>query len=758
MNFNVIYRLSFSLMLVFATLVLNYEAPDNPFWLAFPVAVSCAAVIAFFTVDRHPGRGLSPAVTNVLGLLATGLVVVEYQMDSTLQILALGHWFVYFQLIYLFREKTIEIDWQMFLIGLVQVLLGTVLTQENTAGLQLFCWAVLALWVLGLFSLRRDAARARREAAAGASDGPDTELYPGLLNVAFLWSAAKVTLTTLILGGVIFLAMPRRLGMSRSTRGETRSQTLTGFDDEVQLGQIGEILEDDSEVMRVEFFDDKDNSITPDGEPLWRGVTMASYKDGKWTRQEKRPSTFPVHRGTNARQFRVVLPPGLIRQRIKLEANNSSALFGLRPMISAEAFRRIPPDLNALDGSIYRIDTQQGPYDYEVRSYRDPSLPQPGESSLSLHQVKILLGVPEELHTKFQTLAQSIIARMPEGSRDDVKARARALESYLRDSGEYFYSLELDVHDPSLDPIEDFLFNRKEGHCEYYASALALLARSVGIPSRIVNGFKGGDWNYAARALTVRQKHAHSWVEVYLGDTPPPEKHPIWLTLDPTPGIERERSVARVGGFKANFRQITDLVSFVWIYYIAGYDRERQQRLIYGPIRALAQEARKGFALMGRRLAEFRESVVKMVMFPNARSVISGRGFLVAFTALLFLIVLLRAIRWILRWLWAWYRGPAVDPLATSPGATHYRRLAQLLAEYRIERQANETQEEFAQRATAFLSGRGPETVEVLEVPRLVVEAFYRVRFGDKALSPSAAENLETRLTALESRLRGASA
>ena len=75
----------------------------------------------------------------------------------------------------------------------------------------------------------------------------------------------------------------------------------------------------------------------------------------------------------------------------------------------------------------------------------------------------------------------------------------------------------MDVVDPKLDPVEDFLVNRKEGHCEYFASALALLLRSIDIPARMVNGFKGGDWNELAQVMNVRQKHAHSWVEAYIG-------------------------------------------------------------------------------------------------------------------------------------------------------------------------------------------------------------------------------------------------
>src|SRR5689334_11720476 len=154
--------------------------------------------------------------------------------------------------------------------------------------------------------------------------------------------------------------------------------------------------------------------------------------------------------------------------------------------------------------------------------------------------------------------------------------------------------------DPNLDPVEDFLVNRKEGHCEYFASALALLLRSIDIPTRMVNGFKGGDWNGIAQILSVRQKHAHSWVEAYLGERP--DDSPIWLTLDPTPAMERRISVARVGGFTSNFRPITDLIRYVWVFYIVGFNEERQKRLIYEPIRELASEARNGFAMMGQAI------------------------------------------------------------------------------------------------------------------------------------------------------------
>ena len=136
--------------------------------------------------------------------------------------------------------------------------------------------------------------------------------------------------------------------------------------------------------------------------------------------------------------------------------------------------------------------------------------------------------------------------------------------------------------DPSLDPVEDFLVNRKEGHCEYFASALALLLRSIDIPSRMVNGFKGGDWNELTQTMNVRQKHAHSWVEAYagLGRRIGSRSGSPSIRL---PSTERQESIAQVGGLAGNFRPLTDLIRHIWVFYIVGYDGDRQDRLLYTP-------------------------------------------------------------------------------------------------------------------------------------------------------------------------------
>jgi protein-glutamine gamma-glutamyltransferase len=758
MSFSALYRISFYSMLVCATLVFCVDAPESRFPLLYPLAVAIAAAVAFVTVDRDPARGPSQRLLDVAGICAVVLMIAEYSSDTNLLLLALGHWLVYLQLILMFRPKSAREDWRLFLLGLVQVMIGTVLSQSETLGMLLVLWAVLALWVLGLFSLSREADRARGRMGSPAVPGAaQHEPYLGLLNPAFIFSALRVTMITLALGGVIFLLMPRRTGMGRAPGGTPPGHHLTGFDDEVKLGQMGEILENDEVVMRIELFDDDGNRFQPYGEPLWRGVTMSEYEAGRWKRHVgPNPPTFPSSLPSWARFPAPGRPRGTSRQRIKLEPNDSRVLFGLRPMRYASDGRG-ETELHQSDGSITRPDTRGG-LDYEVWSFRDEELPQIGESLPSPTRLRDQLSVvPAAIRVQLTAIAEQAIAqRVTPDNRHDIRHRARALESYLRDSGEFGYTLQLDRVDKTIDPVLDFLINRKEGHCEYFASALALLLRSVDIPARVVNGFKGGDWNELTRVMTVRQKHAHSWVEAYVDRTPGPDVFPIWLTLDPTPGAERDRSVARVGGFRSNFYQITDAARYVWLFYIVGFDADRQNRLVYSPLRARIAEAKRGFLMMREEWEKTRDWIRLLARGHGSVSIFSGRGFVVSFLALSFLAVLLRLGFQRGRWLLAKLRGHDHAAAALTAGAAHYRRLEQLMAAFDLTREPFETQDEFARKAVIYLTSRGAG--DVVDVPALVIDAFYRVRFGHHALSPPDLARLEERLDALAANLQAAQA
>ncbi len=754
MNSYLVYRASFYLMLFVATMALSGDNPEGQFAKVLGLVVAVAGAVAFYTVDRKQKPGLPRGLADILAVGTLGVLYFEYRLDDAQRIPALAHWLVYLQLIKYFLPKTSEDDWFLFLLGLMQVLIGSVVNQSDQVGSWLFVWAMLAVWVLGQFFLQREALRfagalsledTLPQRSRQEFNAPGADPYRGLFDLPYVASTVRVMVTTIALGGLIFLVLPRQTGATRTQSGAPMARHLTGFDEEVQLGQLGEILENDSVVMTVELADEQGQPTRPDDEPLWRGVTMLRYESGRWHRQ---------NRGTQAvvsfKDDPRMKTGKLIRQRIKLEPLDSPALFGIRPMLDTSSFSQAsPPSFSTNDGTLFRSDVFSGEYDYEVVSDRTATGPQSHEAPPSTED-DAFLSMPPGLKAKLRAIAEPVVAGIDPAGTAGTTARARALEAFLRESGKFTYTLQMEIIDHTIDPVEDFLVNRKSGHCEYFASALALLLRSVDIRSRVVNGFKGGDWNELTESLNVRQKHAHSWVEAYAGITNP-EKLPVWIALDPTPVAERKQSIARVGGFAGNFRPITDSLRHVWIFYVIGYDHDRQDRLIYAPMRTIAKEIKDQYLKMGSRI---RRWFANIFHFENVSSFISVRGFFVSFLIGLFLVGAGKVVFRLMQPLLGWLRGPSPDSGSLQPGILFYRRLAQMLGELELERAPSETQGEFARRAQEVISAGGPQSESVKDVPGEVVDAFYRIRFGHLQLEPESLEAISNRLDALELRLK----
>jgi len=121
---------------------------------------------------------------------------------------------------------------------------------------------------------------------------------------------------------------------------------------------------------------------------------------------------------------------------------------------------------------------------------------------------------------------------------------------------------------PGDQPIATVLFNARTGHCEYFASSMAILLRAAGVPTRLVNGFLTGEYNPIGDDYIIRQSDAHSWVEVYVPDRG-------WLEFDPTPPDPTERDT----GLMAHLSHYVDAAEFYWNSYILIYDSSLQMQL-----------------------------------------------------------------------------------------------------------------------------------------------------------------------------------
>ena len=143
---------------------------------------------------------------------------------------------------------------------------------------------------------------------------------------------------------------------------------------------------------------------------------------------------------------------------------------------------------------------------------------------------------------------------------------------------------------------------------------------------------------------------------------------------------------------------MTDLIRYVWVFYILGYDSARQNRLLYAPIRLTIQNVRRRLC---HAVGLVKEAFARLFHFQSLGSFISLKGFFVSFVMLLFLALMVNLTVSLGKRLLKWWRGPTDDSAGLTAGILFYRRLAQLLAEYELERAPAETQNEFALRALA---------------------------------------------------------
>lgn len=369
-----------------------------------------------------------------------------------------------------------------------------------------------------------------------------------------------------------FFLIPRFGG--GAVRGSGDSQAISGFSDKVELGQVASIKKSQRIVMRVQL------NSSPSRYLRWRGVALELYDGRSWRMsrvdrrlEEKRWGGRSVGGNTDGqipKDFLYPLAearsrPSLIEQKVYLEPLQTTALFAapkainLRsalPVLYKDRFTDAISS-NAIKGRIaYTVTSDiSTPTEQELRA---------DSTELALERGKhVYLQLPSGFDSQIRELARDITRSAP-----TAYDKAKAIENYLKN--QFAYSLN---PEPTLgDPLSMFLFETREGHCEYFATAMAIMLRSIGIPARIVNGFQMGEFNDVSSLYTVRESDAHSWVEVYFPN------NDVWVEFDPTPsaGINDYSD----GGLLALFRKYMDALEIFWLDYVITLDSEEQASLV----------------------------------------------------------------------------------------------------------------------------------------------------------------------------------
>ena len=333
---------------------------------------------------------------------------------------------------------------------------------------------------------------------------------------------------------------------------------LAGFSNRVALGEIGEIKKENTPVMHVRMDRPEDRGLAL----KWRGASLASFNGRVWSSLQGMGQAIRPDQGGQVQLDDARLRPGArhVSYAVYLNDIASDALF----FAGTPEFLRIDSTVIRRAGGNYSVgfgDARN--VSYQVYSRLDP----PNSEKLTDDYLAPLTGplrkeylqIPP-IDPRVSELAQSIV-----GAEPSPAIEAHLIEQYLQTH--YGYTLELPATEPP-DPIADFLFRRKKGHCEYFASTMAVMLRDVDIPSRVVTGFQSGVYNPISGSQLIRTSDAHSWVEAWI-----PRRG--WVTFDPTPADPNPPRLSlwtRLGFY-------TDAAEVFWQDWVVNYNLDRQLQL-----------------------------------------------------------------------------------------------------------------------------------------------------------------------------------
>lgn len=646
-------------------------------------------------------RQLWDALTGVF--LAYGVLDLLFLAESFMA--GVIHLLLFLLLYKLYNARSNRDLLDIFILTFLQLLAASTLT-VSFGFLLVFClYMILGPWGLILFHLKREADVALPERSR------ELLARPGLLAPGFLVESVGVAVASLALTLAIFFAIPR-VGRTYLPLKAQFGTLTTGFTDRVDLGSYGTIQNDPTIVMRVSF---PESPVSPDRLPdlRWRGVAFDSFDGQTWSLhdlartpvRQTREGTFPVapHRWGNP----------FLAYEIFLEPIGTEVIFGLPRVVTIQGrFGGLAVDagdglnLAAPPTSRLRYLAMSQPERLREEQLRRPV--SPGDYPREIREAYLQLP---ELSPRLRGLARELAA----GAATPYEV-VRRVEAYLTDN--LRYSLDL-RRDSGLDPLDDFLFSRKTGNCEYFAASMAILLRVAGVPARVVNGFQRGEWNEVGQYFAVRQRDAHSWVEVYFPGAG-------WVTFDPSPRAAFE---AQAFGASGRLGKYFDALRMRWNRYVIDYS--------VGDQALLAMNLRRQSLAFRRSMGQAWDAWSFQV-WRNLRRLWRQYGAAVGVVLALLTasLVLFRRIpvsgissAWLLR------------ARARRTSVAFYERMIRLLARRGCRRPSTVTAREFA----AALAGQPQLHMPVAELTGL----YERVRFGGEPLTPAEAQRAAALLQAL---------
>ena len=781
--------------------------------LFLPAFIFCVCLIAYIGVDRMEWFELGQ-ISAAFGMVAaTGTAVIcwvystIYKSESG-QLLAVAGLLVYPEAVLFLQRKNLRIFEQLAVFLLLEMVVAALVNDNLLFAILLA--PIMLMWVSSLFLFSRYATLVRIDPTIETPTPHLAELLfrkfvksvlgeskPEAASHQFVpsnevqrsrWSRRLLQSFPIGFGAVVFAALffylvPRSNPTSLSGFKPT---SATGLPDDLSFGQFGKILQNQTALMRVTFYDgDSQEPFCPIDPPYLRAKIFDRYGPENGTRFNQGKWVFRGHGESSS--WEALKRPDNPREVTKFGRDHVDVEFDIKPQFSKNLYA-VPPMFNMeekqkvelryepvfmvfqnLDqirarekAAIYRVKSAgflgggQSPVTPAVflrkkdRSSRYSSLAEADRGlRLSNRANERYANTSAYLKRGFSTFDYAdeyrtkLISQLRLDPAKKVKL-AKGLEEHLAFSGSFSYSLNLSPpSDADMDAVEDFLVNQRAGHCQYFASALACLLRQSDIPCRLVIGYRPTEFNKIGEYFTVRQRDAHAWVEALLQRSDLEgtkfEKYLTdadyyWLRLDPTPPPDGELAITEQSG------QAIDYAEKLWKDYVIDGQKLATSNSIYEPV----SESKTTFASM------IEKSKQLITDLRSGRINLSVDFAWRVFFGILVIGVGMVGVGYLLGQLpkfapnWANKLGLIHSPLElTHP---FYARCLSLVARLGLRRKMSETPQEYTAEAATVLDQKGQDDEGSLE---FLTSLYYQLRFGKKenapdSVDPKVNQNLNT--------------
>jgi len=579
--------------------------------LAWPGVI--ASYAAFAVLFFRPGvySAISASVWRIANLaLLFGSFLYAYHSHDIGNPIVYGS--VYLQIQKIVRYDRLRDYMGVFLLSFGQVLLAAAISPDPTFVLSIGVFLFLSVFGLALLTIERNKLQVENEAAKIEGVGRPLVLgeeakppriregapvpVGGLLRPRrFFATASAVCLCIIPVTVVFFILIPRlavRKFFLRLRPFETSA--VTGFSPEVDLSHVSEIRKDRTVVMRV-WVDRRGGGRAYAPAVLrLRGIALDSFDGLKWRLSPRAfRNAFPIRIVDYAKRFPVPFawdPRYQIRLKIEQDLRQTKWLFGPPFIAELKFFEPVDihcfPSLHSFRLASPSLDRIQ----YRLTSYTKPPVPRiqalttsptEGNSAASAGETPLPssrdLVMSDKVRAHYLALPRFIAEnkKIVEFARQMTKDAKTPFEKVGR-LNRFFhtnfrYTLKQD-NAGSGRFLERFLFVNRSGHCEKFATAMAILCRICGVPARVVSGFYTTEFNRYEKFFYVRQSNAHAWVEVWLDGFG-------WLTVDPSPPSAFSNTSEQFA-FLRVLSDYWDSWTVRWRRYVVDYSLRDQLRMV----------------------------------------------------------------------------------------------------------------------------------------------------------------------------------